>query len=229
MSRRHYFVPIHSSLWFLQHLTTSSTIVLNLWQGVWYTCFICGWALLSHIFSEPSSVVNFCIDHHPFHKETSVMISEGRTEVQIDMNLETSLILCPYSKIMPESCEFSNLGFLPRFRVPHMHFLCKQDLNSISTWLMKLIIVVPLFLPWGISFHTGHLYTSQGSQLGRTIDKTFYQTNCKGLVSWELLVPWELASGKSSLVNTTLISSCPVMNVCDVFVILGFSYILHLK
>lgn len=189
MSRGYYFVltiPISGSF---NNLTTSSTIVLNPWEGIWYTRSIGGWVLLSHIFSESSSVVSFCIDHHLFHKETSVLISEGRTKVQIDMNLESSLILCPFSKITLESCGFSNFGCLATFTAPNMCFLCNQDLNSIRTWMIKPIVVVPLFLLWVISFHAGHFYTSQGSQLGGITDEPFSQTACKTLLSWELLVP----------------------------------------
>ena len=87
--------------------------------------------LLSHIFSESSSVVSFCIDHHLFHKETSVLISEGRTKVQIDMNLESSLILCPFSRtILSNACDLSCHTFLSLIMVPGTGFILWSESNT---------------------------------------------------------------------------------------------------
>lgn len=75
-----------SSLWYLPpvswplaliNLSTTSPSVVHWGNGVHYRCPIYGLALHRH--SVLGSVVSFCFNHHPLHKETSLMWSKSCT------------------------------------------------------------------------------------------------------------------------------------------------------
>lgn len=57
---------------------------LHFAEGEWYRCPFCSWALWWQLFSILHPVVSLYINHHPIHKEHSLMRSEGCTNLWVE-------------------------------------------------------------------------------------------------------------------------------------------------
>lgn len=92
-------------------------------EDLWFKLPIYSWALYRHLSSELWPVVNFYINHHPLHREVSLMKTERCTNLWINM------IPCPFSKLVaslllgPISSPIH--GLLVRFTILGMSFFLR--------------------------------------------------------------------------------------------------------